>query len=205
MTVQQLHTGLELALQQVNSNLFNRLEPEEKDYYLNEGVNLYLTSLLEFRSDNNVLSYTDIMSRYSKIHTLIDKIELNKQGSGFVLGSDWFHIFRIDAFKNNKLIPVRILTNEDVTGDTNDSYGASSFSYIGEIYNNKIIITPDNVSEIEIIFVKQPRLIDFKANITSDLPTKTHYDIVNVAASNVISKYISKNAAATGQVPQNKQ
>ena len=46
MTVRQLHTGLDLHLQQINSNLNDNVSPEAKDYYLNQVTKIMLRSAM---------------------------------------------------------------------------------------------------------------------------------------------------------------
>lgn len=46
MTVRQLHTGLDLHLQQINSNLNDNVSPEAKDYYLNQVTKMMLRSAI---------------------------------------------------------------------------------------------------------------------------------------------------------------
>ena len=46
MTVEQLHIGLDLHLQQINSNLNDNVSPEAKDYYLNQVTKMMLRSAI---------------------------------------------------------------------------------------------------------------------------------------------------------------
>ena len=40
MTIREMHIGIELGLQELNSNLYNTLQSEEKDYLLNRTIEI---------------------------------------------------------------------------------------------------------------------------------------------------------------------
>lgn len=82
LTVKQMHVGIDLALQNLNSNLHGTFLPEEKDYFLNSVTREFLRLLL-YREDpapRGYLSLTDIKNYYSVLqHYIVNKkLELRK-------------------------------------------------------------------------------------------------------------------------------
>lgn len=396
MTVKELHIGLDLAFQQLNSNLFNRLEEEDKDFIINDGLVNYVNELVHTPSAQLVTSFSEISTHYSKIHSLLSYYNLpiisnegnylrcklpvsnmvNEDGlitAGMIIqdgvtykvaetggtlnlspyggsptssggaifkcnlgyvpvidneitlevGKEYlientvedqsesyfrkyvtvsniytdivypttkykvlstpfllqgcslipinsigfFDILRLEAnietdnvqydiatIERNKYykvscldnvtvnlsgyggysqttntvvfkatqsgsvalplsasliecknIPVRIVKNEDVEGELNDSYGVTSSSLIAEILESEVLIySTDKIvlNYATMAYVKQPAKVSYEYNITSDLPVKSHSELLRYVVAKTTQDYMMKNAAATGQMPQ---
>lgn len=107
-----------------------------------------------------------------------------------------------------KFVPVRILKNQDVQTILKNTYGLSSDSLISEIKDNGIYTYHNDetyINYIDVVYVKTPCKVNLQYNITSDLNSKVHSDILNLAIGTTISKYAAKNMAASGQFPQSTQ
>jgi len=91
MNINEMHIGLELALQELNSNLYNTFQHEEKDYLLNRTIEDFVRAVV-LKEENNVrnfISYTDIQKYYEMINPFIRDISIgftNYQSEGFVEG-----------------------------------------------------------------------------------------------------------------------
>ena len=91
MTIKEMHIGIDLGVQRLNSNVFGKLLPEEKDYFINittqEFVKLALTN------ERNTLftpqTYADIRKYYEVLQSYILTRQLGlveELGSGYVYG-----------------------------------------------------------------------------------------------------------------------
>ncbi len=79
MNIQELHIGLDLGLQKVNSNVFEILLREEKDYYLNVTIKEIVRSAL-LGGENTIFdiaTYRDIRNYYETLQYYIRQVELN--------------------------------------------------------------------------------------------------------------------------------
>lgn len=86
-----MHIGLDLVGQSINSNVFNRLLPEEKDWFLNKTIRELVRGVL-MKEQNTVVSlitYGDIRYYYEVLQYYIRKVELSvnkNSGAKFVYG-----------------------------------------------------------------------------------------------------------------------
>lgn len=94
MTIQLMHTGIDLYLQSINSNMFGNFQHEEKDYMINAvTIDLLKRVLLNDKSEDNrlsnLVSYSDIESYYNTLQVYIKEIEtesVEKLGFGYRYG-----------------------------------------------------------------------------------------------------------------------
>ncbi len=70
MTSKEFHIGFDLAIQQLNSNLFNRLEEEDRDFIINNAIFQFVNGFLD-DSSNNDLNFELSKHYYSEISTLL--------------------------------------------------------------------------------------------------------------------------------------
>lgn len=78
MNIQQMHIGLDLALQRANSNIFGKLQKEEKDYFLNVTTKELIRAaiLKEQNTVFNIVTYADILKYYETLQFYIVDTEL---------------------------------------------------------------------------------------------------------------------------------
>ena len=89
MTINEMHIGIDLGLRRTNSNVFNKLEREEKDYILNVTIgDIIRISLLGERNTSYSLeTYSDIRKYYEVLYPLIRERSLgftNYPSEGYV-------------------------------------------------------------------------------------------------------------------------
>ena len=91
MNIKMMHIGIDLGVQRLNSNVFGKLQPEEKDYFINtvtqDFVKLALTD--EKNTVFDVQTYTDIREYYERLQVYISSIQLGlveELGYGYVYG-----------------------------------------------------------------------------------------------------------------------
>lgn len=127
MTWSEMHIGIDLGLQILNSNLFNKLEPQGKDYFLNRVIGNMVSeqSNLDIKDTSNSDSYNDIKLYSSLLQPLIKIQQLDKTSS--VDGYDSISLPKdISPVISGKLYNGR--TYKVIIAGTTDltSYGAAS-------------------------------------------------------------------------------
>ena len=77
MTIQEMHIGLNVVLQRVNSNLFTKLLHEELDYFINNVTKQLIRAVLldEKNTVANIVGYSDIRQYYDTLHPYIKSID----------------------------------------------------------------------------------------------------------------------------------
>ncbi len=86
-----MHIGIDLGVQKLNSNVFGKLQPQEKDYFINtttqDFVKLALTD--EKNTIFNAQTYADIREYYERLQVYIRSTQLGiteQLGYGYVYG-----------------------------------------------------------------------------------------------------------------------
>lgn len=102
MTVQEMHIELDLNIQKINSNSTKNIEPEEKDWFLNNEVIKFLNQRTRDLSDKRRLGFEEDTKRLKDIQPLIRKrtldVEaLNIKEGRFILPSFVFKPIRTDC------------------------------------------------------------------------------------------------------------
>lgn len=80
MTWSEMHIGLDLGLQILNSNLFNKLEPQAKDYFINRVMYDMISKEVNIESKTaaNLQSYNDIREYSSLLEPILIIQQLDK-------------------------------------------------------------------------------------------------------------------------------
>lgn len=102
MTAQEMHIDLDMHLQKINSQVTKNIEPEEKDWFLNEEVTKYLESKLTSSSNKKQIGFENTSKRISDIKDLIKErtlyIEETSNGDKYVtLPDNYFDWVRFDG------------------------------------------------------------------------------------------------------------
>lgn len=107
-----------------------------------------------------------------------------------------------------RYIPVRLIYSKDIEHIKEYSYSLTQESLIAEIKNNKVYVQCDSntyINSIETTYIEEPCSVNYEYNVTTDLPTSVHNDIVTLAFNKATGQYAAKNFAAAGQLPQTEQ
>lgn len=79
LTIQNMHIGIDLGLQQLDSNVFSKIKPEHKDYAINTLIVQRYTDLLIAAQNarSNELTYSEILKFYNKLAPILTTKKLN--------------------------------------------------------------------------------------------------------------------------------
>lgn len=97
MIVREMHIGIDQQLQKIDSNRFNNLRPEEKDWYLTDAQLRFTKMRTNKLSDSKNLGFQDIQKRYDDIRSLVRKetvsvFKLNDDYVYSTLPQDYFSL-----------------------------------------------------------------------------------------------------------------
>ncbi len=89
MTIQELHVGIDLGVQRLDSNIFGNIQKPEKDYYINMVIDQLLRAVIleERNTVFSLLTYGDITEYYEACQAHIVRKYLAKEdmlGEGYV-------------------------------------------------------------------------------------------------------------------------
>jgi len=89
MTIQEIHVGIDLGIQRLNSNVFGNIQKPEKDYYINIVIDQLLRAVVlnEKNTVFSLLTYADIGEFYEAVQNHIVRTYLGNEdqfGEGFV-------------------------------------------------------------------------------------------------------------------------
>lgn len=92
MNIEYMHIGIDLGLQAINSNVFGKLQRQEKDYFINTVTQEFVKAVLldEKNTVFDLVSYSDIRKYYEVLQVYIRDEQLYKidsLGNGYVLGA----------------------------------------------------------------------------------------------------------------------
>ena len=102
MTAQELHIDLDYHVQKINSNATRNIEPREKDWLLNEQVNLFVNKRTRDISDPKQRGFQEDSKRLKDIQNLICNEDIIVSPSTlstgrFILPSNVFKYIRVDC------------------------------------------------------------------------------------------------------------
>ncbi len=141
MNIREMHIHLDLALQRINSNVFGRILPEEKDAFINKITQDLVRGVLlkEANTVMSIVGYGDIRSYYEVLQYYIRSIELSvnrNPGYNYVYGEFPVNI-PMGVIKSGVLykgIPYKILVS-----------GGTSLDDAGYVSGNQFTCNPDNL------------------------------------------------------------
>ena len=156
LTVQELHIGLDLALQYINSSRIKRLKDEEKDFLLNETLIELIHTKINPKSNIQHEGLEDTQKRYDdlailkSLPTTLPCYYLDDETAFSLLPQDYFH-----------LINDKTYSYYNCNGITK-TYNPSTFGICGYIWNVPTLEYP---------------LTEFKITLNSD--AITIFDLAN--------------------------
>jgi len=92
MNIEKMHIGIDLGLQAINSNIYGRLQHEEKDYFINSITQEFVKAVLTKETNTifNLISYADIRKYYEALQAYVQRVQLEKLeelGQGYAYGT----------------------------------------------------------------------------------------------------------------------
>lgn len=90
MTIDEMHTFLDLRVQKINSNAFDNILPEEKDVYINDAIDQFVKDRVEPRSNKLGLGFEQSIKRIEDLRTLLKTSEIDTEEHGQILLEGFF-------------------------------------------------------------------------------------------------------------------
>lgn len=215
MNIQQMHIGVDLGVQKVNSNAFDDLLPEEKNYYLNRAQREYIRRQTAYlREDIEDISRPDLI-RQSEVFDNLSTVIIKEYAGSLSLTPD-------TGFENAITIPYSELSDtifsfgyaqakessseewkackpistSEIHMYTDTKYNSPVFRKFPIVRTNSGIMlfydsSSTGISDFVIMYIKTPlELIESGAGTDqtteSELPEHTHDDVVDIAINMIL-------------------
>lgn len=157
MTIHEMHIGLDLILQRINSNVFNKLLKEEKDWFINVTTQELVRAVLleENNTVFNIVAYTDIRKYYEALQYYIRSTELSvntNSGERFSYGDFPMNVTMGNVSSGGlyRDIYYKIITLGDASSNLGN-YGTGANPNTGDIFlcSPSVIYTNSNFDYIK--------------------------------------------------------
>jgi hypothetical protein len=184
MVVQEMHIGIDLATQMLNSSALLKLAPEAKDYYLNKAVRTLIKEEVgkEANNNTNASSHQDILGFYNRLAPLIYSMIIPEYSLSFKYQSFLLPTGTQDYIISGDLesgIEYRVVT----AGTTNLTYvGYKSTPIAGEKFVATTATTGPTISAY--VSDAMQHVIDIVAGRVYKIKTNTSASYTSYGAAN---------------------
>jgi hypothetical protein len=209
MNIQEMHIGVGLGIQKVNSNAFDSFIDEEIDYYLNKAQREYVRRQNVFLKEN-----VENLSRPDKIATLeaaenlgglinfstlseIDESEISDNSVDVDISNlNMFQYIYATAQLNDangKWVSCKLISPHEIHIYSQAEYNDPLFRRLPLlITKDKFVIFYDTnttyIHELNLLYIKKPETLSLVSEtpVNSDLPEHTHDEIVDLAVNMIL-------------------
>lgn len=208
-----MHIGIDLGVNLLNSNMYSKLVPEVKDYFLNKAVDKFLEEAIykDSPASNPQLgmTYEQIIKKYNRIYTLIIEAPLvitakttTEPIPEYVeaaLPDNVYHFEASSSLVPSDTAPTKIISVPNNLPNITDIYAFNQHPYSAGsrypttmIVNNKLRIFDFNrfiISGVNLIYVKTPAKIGHpeSVDVDCDLPPAFQDEIVDRAVAQIVA------------------
>jgi len=210
MNIQEMHIGVGLGIQKVNSNAFDSFIDEEIDYYLNKAQREYVRRQNVFLKENvENLSRPDKIATSEAAENLGELINFHTfSASGLTpntsfdnatdvtsTGVTMFQFVYANAQLEDggKWISCKLISPHEIHIYSQAEYNDPLFRRLPLlITKDKFIIfrdsKTDSIYKLELMYIKKPATLSLTSNpqVSSDLPEHTHDEIVDIAVNMIL-------------------
>ena len=201
MLIKEMHIGVNLRVQKIDSNFMDDLLPEEVDYYINDAIESYIKQQYSYLK-GEISIETQYISE--NLRTLITTKELNNPSLVDYLTNAVqfeypeekpFYYYLTAKVKNNNVFHnTQMISDKQLRDYNTTEYNMPLFRYIPILFTqNNIIVTADrrtNLDEqtlLNLTYIRKPNRVSLEDEINCDLPEHTHKEIVKIAANDILN------------------
>lgn len=208
-----MHIGIDLGVNLLNSNMYSKLTPEVKDYFLNKAVDKFLEEAIYKDSPTSNpqlgMTYEQIIKKYNRIYTLIIEAPITLSAKPSItpipeyvegdLPIDLYHIEASSSLIPSDTAPTKYINVPNNLPNITDIYAFNQHPYSAGsrypatmIVNNKFRIFDYNrftISSVKLIYIKVPAKIGkpSSVDIDCDLPIAFHDEIIDRAVAQIVA------------------
>ena len=213
MNIQEMHIGVGLGIQKVNSNAFDSFIDEEIDYYLNKAQREYVRRQNVFLKENvENLSRPDKIATSEAAENLGELINFhtfnNSQNVLISSNSSFDNADDVDSTvvnmfqfvyanaqleQDGKWISCKLISPHEIHIYSQSKYNNPLFRRLPLlITKDKFIIfrdsKTDSIYKLELMYIKAPATLSLTSDpqVHSDLPEHTHDEIVDIAVNMIL-------------------
>jgi len=205
MNIQEMHIGVGLGIQKVNSNAFDSFIDEEIDYYLNKAQreyvrrqNVFLKDRLENLSRPDKISSSEARENLGQLiananrSTPVNEPSFSNAVS-FTVPSMFQYLYanaRVNS-PTGPWVSCKLISPYDVHIYSNSEHNKPLFREIPLlIAGDKFILFKDSrtssIEELEVFYISIPTTVSLSGPTDSNLPEHTHDEIVDIAVNMIL-------------------
>lgn len=203
MTPRQFHIRFEQELQELHSEVYDDLLPEEIDIRLNDSVSRFISNRFDdFNRSKRLEGFQKAQKRLDDLRRLIKSstlTELNNTNDykEFNLPEDYRHLIvdnstvSIEGCEETRKAGNRLHELEEINGVLSNAFAKSKpLSPVSGIIGNKLRVYKDgfDIDSVEIYYIKKPDAIDISNPDTdwSELPDYACLEIVDNSVADTL-------------------
>lgn len=208
MDIQEMHIGVNLGVQKVNSNAFDNFLPEEIDYYLNKAQreyirrqNIYLKERLKEVSINGKIASSEVLENLGSLITsesLSPPTAVSYFSNAFSFSFppefDMFqYLYSTATVNTNERRPCKLVSPHELHLYSKLNYNEPIFRHLPiYISESKFVVFKDvkitSIDSLDVVYIKTPDTVSLTADpkVNSNLPVHTHDEIVDIAVGMIL-------------------
>ena len=196
MTIDEQHEAVEFGVNRIASFGLDDFLSSEIDYYINDAIDDYIKSqrerLLQGDSSASENIYTLLNTDHITSVTNDDSSYSSfSEPTTASLPSDLYYYVRSRSKVSSEWVDNEYLSIVDLFEYSNSNIDRPSYrKYPSTLAGSKIIVLPESgntISEIDLMYIKEPAKVDKSGSVDCDLPVQTHRDINQIAIRLILS------------------
>lgn len=222
MTIQEMHTELELRLQKIGTYAVDNFLQEEYDAYLNDAQMRWIKSKFSAFSNMKQRGFEEVVKRLDDLRilhepetTIESPIIMNGLYS-FSLPADYlfFDAARLDSYSNpcgaastSSSVTngkVRVVETQAWADMRRNPYAKSKAnSALAMIWGNGLVVDNDSSfipKTLYLSYLRKAITMSYSGNVSCELPIHTHTEIVDIAVNLMIENIESPRIQSHGLV-----
>lgn len=217
MNISNMHNAVKIELDKTSSLELPAFEPEEIDYWLNQGIETFVNQ--RYQGLNRAgTSFEETEKRIADLRTIVtDPVTLlpsissvHTNGYEFDIPTNYLYTFlceaRINFVDSNGVVTNDVVACRDTKSDlysikrSRDPFSehilymdwARPIKFVRD--NDIIVVTDGNysVTSLYLSYIKRPVTVSYTSSISCDLPDHTHSEIVKITVSKMLENIESQ-------------
>lgn len=210
MAPDEMHYALEQAVNRLASHVYDDIQPEERDFYLNLAMDIFVKNRFWNRSDDKQVGFSGSQKRIDDLREItefdyqdvIASPDLSLNYAFFDLPKDYlFKVnIRFEILTDTCSIATLASPMRDVEGrlvSQEEAYSMLKHAHGKTKWKSPIsFITQDQVKAfrderfilkgLRMDYIRQPERISLSSNRSCELAAHTHQEIVDIAAQRIL-------------------
>jgi hypothetical protein len=195
MNIQQMHIGVKLGIDRVDSNLIEDLLPQEIDYYLNEAINEYIKqqySIIKDESKSLESQYAIDNLRTILVSAIITHTTSSTNNASFTVPSDFYYYISGRLISNGTTKTLTNISSKAIKLYIETEFNKPLFREYPLIFEGNLMLVISDArddittSQLNLTYIKKPAVVELSST-DCNLPEHTHFDIVRLTVNKILA------------------